>query len=130
MDYIKRIVGLPGDRVRYRKKQLYLNGEPVSREFVAFDASGTVALYQEQLRDARHAIQHYRDVDNRGLEGEWVVPANSYFVMGDNRDASYDSRKWNFVPDRNLVGKAFMIWMNLDTRNWTLNWRRIGTTIE
>lgn len=130
VDYIKRIIGVPGDRIRYQDKQLYVNGNAVPREFSGWDENGRVALFNEYLFERKHLMQQLNDRGSQELDGEWVVPENSYFAMGDNRDASFDSRKWKFIPDENLVGKAFMIWMHLDTSDWSFNWRRIGDLIE
>jgi signal peptidase I len=118
--FIKRVVGLPGDEIRYYRKTLYVNGERVSQvregryTGVGSGANMTGAsLRRELLDDAPHEILVRQETGGIG-EGRWVVPGNSYFVLGDNRDNSHDSRFWGFVPDRMLVGKAFMIWFNWD----------------
>ena len=132
MDYIKRVVGLPGDTVSYINKKLTINGEPVSYEAVGdwVDPFSMVTLSrsQETLGEVKHDIA----VDPRmspGLRGRpydrvgdgckysaegfvCKVPEGQYFVMGDNRDNSEDSRYWGFVEDRQLVGKAVAIWAN------------------
>jgi len=129
IDYIKRIVGVPGDKIAYRNKQLFVNGEPVDMKLVGdyqYVASGlnmiTSKLYTEQLGKVSHAV--LLDEDSISIDGETEVPAGHYFAMGDNRDNSKDSRSWGFVPDDNLVGKAFMIWWNFD------DFGRIGSTIH
>ena len=118
--FIKRVVGLPGDEIRYHRKTLYVNGERVPQEFLSiYTGTGSGAgmtgaeLRRELLDDAPHEILVRQETGGIG-EGRWVVPGNSYFVLGDNRDNSHDSRFWGFVPDRMLVGKAFMIWFNWD----------------
>lgn len=129
IDYIKRVIGLPGDQIAYFKKVLYVNGKPVTREFSKqYDGPGQARAneYIEKLDGAEHAMLLMPGrPDGRGVK--YIVPEGMYFVMGDNRDNSRDSRVWGFVPDRNLVGKAFMIWMH-----WSddANWGRIGDMID
>lgn len=132
-DYIKRVIGLPGDEISYRNRVLYINGEPVNQSSEGHyvgHASGRpmtgAELRSESLTDIGHQILVDRSRFDRS-EGTWRVPAGYYFVMGDNRDHSNDSRYWGFVPEENLVGKAFLIWMNWDAG---LGWERIGTLIE
>lgn len=135
-DYIKRVIGLPGDRIRYEKKQLTINGQLIKQsDFESYVGVGSgvtmsgASLRDEQLFDANHQILVEA---NKGIfEGmEFVVPEGSYFVMGDNRDNSNDSRYWGFVPEKNLVGKAFFIWMNWDSKASGIGWGRIGSTIK
>ncbi len=128
--YIKRIVGLPGDRLAYREKVLYVNGEAAVQTPVAdgeWEAQGLLTR-TEQLGTMEHDIlvSGY----SRNWTWEHVVPEGSYFVLGDNRDNSRDSRFWGFLPDENLIGKAFLIWMNLDCITGNGNCRRIGDSIE
>ncbi|MCF6323686.1 MAG: signal peptidase I [Gammaproteobacteria bacterium] len=135
LDYIKRVVGLPGDRVGYFNKTIYVNGKPVAQEETGryvgigsgFESTGA-SLRNEQLGEAKHQI--LIDTDQRAREGEIVVPAGEYFVMGDNRDRSNDSRFWGTVPEDHLVGKAFMIWMNWDSSAGGVAWERIGSSID
>lgn len=115
VNFIKRVIGLPGDRIRYEDKQLYINGEPVPKEQAAeppASAPGEL-LFVEQLGDRRHSI--YNNPASPGPQvRELVVPAGHYFMVGDNRDHSNDSRYWGFVPEENIVGKAFAVWMHWD----------------
>ncbi|GGO82444.1 signal peptidase I [Marinobacterium nitratireducens] len=115
VNYIKRVVGVPGDRIRYQNKMLFINGKPQPQELLAQlpPTSPRQLLLVENLDGVQHQVYH--DVANPGIVGEWVVPDGQYFVMGDNRDNSNDSRYWGFVPDELLVGKAFAVWMHWET---------------
>jgi len=134
LDYIKRVVGLPGDRVGYFNKTIYINGKPVAQEekgrYVGIGsglASTGASLRNEQLGEIGHDILID---DQRAREGEFRVPEGEYFVMGDNRDNSNDSRFWGTVPEGQLVGKAFMIWMNWDSSAGGVTWGRVGSSID
>lgn len=132
LDYIKRVVGLPGDQITYYDKKLTINGQEVKRKKTE-DYLDPAKLYytprfSETLGKVEHSILidpessgavqpivHFPYNDNCHYNDEGVtckVPDGYYFVMGDNRDNSQDSRFWGFVPERNLVGKAFFIWFN------------------
>jgi signal peptidase I len=134
-DYIKRVVGLPGDHVGYYNKVLYINGKRAPQQPVGqYEAMGsgiamngaTVAM--EKLGDVEHRI--LLEPGHPGMEGEYIVPPGQYFVMGDNRDNSNDSRFWGFVPDENLVGEAFLIWLNWDMQGGVFDFTRIGDRID
>jgi signal peptidase I len=132
LDYIKRVVGVPGDEVAYLDKKLTINGKPVSKsalsDFFDEDAMLYFKQFEEVLGDRRHPIlnddsrpafipgvENFPFKQNCRYSVEGVVckvPEGQYFMMGDNRDNSLDSRYWGFVPDKNIVGKAFFIWMN------------------
>ncbi len=141
IDYIKRVVGLPGDEVVYNNQLLTINGQPVpvqaQGDYYDDDSMRYAPKFSEKLGVVAHGIlvepkrpSIYRPMesfvnfrDNCRYTAEGVtckVPAGHYFVMGDNRDNSQDSRYWGFVPDENIVGRAFMVWMNFS------NLRRIG----
>jgi len=124
-NFIKRVIGLPGDHIRYRNKQLFINGEPVPREFVA--RLPPLERWREQLGDVEHDIYLSMGRLNSAGEGEWVVPEGNYFVMGDNRDNSNDSRFWGTVPDEMVVGKAFAIWMHWQSLTSLPSFERVGS---
>lgn len=141
INYIKRIVGVPGDHVVYRKKRLYINGAPMEQtRNQPYSSPHIAAPIGEVRRVAENFDGRAHDIliAGRGDEGyaEFRVPPGQYFVMGDNRDQSNDSRYWGFVPDRNLVGKAFLVWFSLDTigeDKWLwqrIVWNRIGSSIN
>ena len=132
VNYIKRLVGMPGDRVVYRNKRLYINGELVDLvDNSTFERDGRppAALFTEQLGDIEHDI--LLEPFSPGREGVYKVPQGHYFVMGDNRDNSQDSRfpQVGYVPAENIVGKAVRIWMN-----WSIpaapKWERIGRKVQ
>ncbi len=129
IDYIKRVVGLPGDHIAYYNKILYVNGQAVKRKFVSkFEGPGEDHRANEYIEDLNGVKHNMLLLPARpGLDAEYIVPEGHYFMMGDNRDNSNDSRYWGVVPDKYLVGKAFMIWMNW---NGEVNWDRIGTIIK
>lgn len=129
--YIKRIVGLPGDRLEYRNKQLFVNGEPVPQQAVPTSPQARLNGYeirQEALGKVNHLIQISQGGDD--LYRNYVVPPGHYFVLGDNRDNSRDSRFWGPLPEANLIGKAFFIWMNWDCITFRGHCDRIGNSIE
>lgn len=133
-DFIKRVIGLPGDRIAYIDKRLYINGEPVPLEDLGpmrFTYGGRLHVVRH-LRETLDGVAHSIIVDPAvpPANGEIVVPEGHYFVMGDNRDGSDDSRRWGFVPDRNLVGKALWIWMSWDSESGGIDFGRIGQRIR
>lgn len=144
IDFIKRIVALPGDRIRYRDKQLFVNDRPVplrKRRIYTGVGSGADTTgfdhLQADLLGRKHDIlinPHAPDFPmgcGRLRGHEYTVPEGHYFVMGDNRDQSNDSRCWGPVPEEHLVGRAFMIWMSWDwSDRWSPNWGRIGQFIK
>lgn len=124
-NYIKRVIGLPGDQLRYRDKTLYINGEEVEKRFIA--ALPPVELYQENLGPVTHELFQTSGKRDPRAEGEWQVPPGQYFVMGDNRDNSNDSRYWGFVPEELIVGEAFAIWMHWESLTSLPSFDRVGS---
>jgi len=132
VDYIKRVIGVPGDEVAYLNKQLTVNGQPMPRtaapDFLDESTMEYFKQFDEDLGTKKHRIiiddrrpafiagaDGFKNQDNCRYTVEGVtckVPPGHYFMMGDNRDNSLDSRYWGFVPDANIVGKAFFVWMN------------------
>jgi len=114
-DFIKRVIGLPGDRIVYRDKQLSVNGEPMPQAADGvYTAGGPAPGVLYRLEEEIGPVQH-RILVNPARPAEdfqFDVPEGHYFMMGDNRDGSDDSRRWGTVPERNLVGRAFFIWMS------------------
>jgi signal peptidase I len=143
LDYIKRVVGLPGDMIVYQNKMLSINGQPLSKtplpDYFDDDAMTYAKLFEEQLGGKKHQLLNNdrrpagwseTDTENNypfkqncqysDLGVTCKVPEGHYFMMGDNRDNSLDSRYFGFVPDANIVGRAFYVWMNFG------NLKRIG----
>ena len=136
-DWIKRVIGLPGDTVSYRDHVVSVNGKPVAyREIGQYVGKGRGAdmtgatLAEEELAGRPHPVLMREDLPFMVQgEGEWTVPPGAYFVMGDNRDNSEDSRFWGFLPEANLRGKAFLIWLNVDRKAGGVDFSRIGNRI-
>ncbi len=111
--YIKRVVGLPGDVIELRNKRLTVNGENVDMQAVTgADIPVRVDQFTETL--GSHQFPTWRDKLRPARDGRWVVPEGEYFMMGDNRDNSNDSRFWGFVPDHLIIGQAVSVWMHWD----------------
>jgi len=134
VDYIKRVIGLPGDKVGYFNKTLYINGEIIAQDAKEKDSNllslvpARNKLNFEHLGELGHEI--LTDPERQLIEGETIVPEGEYFVMGDNRDNSNDSRFWGTVPEGNLVGQAFFIWMSWDLNAGGIVWERLGNSIK
>ena len=148
LDYIKRVVGLPGDHISYYNRRLSVNGKPLKTDFQntyqglgessdllinqgCDNIKANCKVFNESIGEADYTIMTNPDV-RYSADGELFVPPGHYFVMGDNRDHSNDSRFWGFVPEENLVGKAVMIWMHWDWRSGGtgLDLSRVGTRIS
>ena len=132
-DYIKRVIGLPGDNIGYYNRRLTVNGTPVEtinnglypglgdvngmRDAGGCDRRGArCEVFFEQIEDLSYTVMT-NPGSTYSINGEIVVPEGQYFVMGDNRDHSNDSRVWGFVPEQNLVGKAIRVWLHWDFRS-------------
>lgn len=133
--FIKRVVGLPGDKISYHDKLLFINDKPVNQVLNGrYNAYGSghmmdgASLRIEDLVGIEYEILISPNRPSKDIEK--TVPDGHYFVLGDNRDNSKDSRYWGFVPDENLVGRAFMIWMNWDGKNGGIDFKRIGTILK
>jgi len=135
VDYIKRVVGIPGDKISYYNKIVYVNGKQAKQ--------ASLGSYQGvgqgvNMTGAEHFIENLAGVEHSilvkhglpSVEGVFVVPDGQYFVMGDNRDNSNDSRYWGTVPEENLVGRAFFIWMSWDWEHKGVGFDRIGTILK
>lgn len=126
--FIKRVIGLPGDRIRIQDNQVWVNDEPYEQEFIAtLETLGSkkINLSQETTGDVEHQIRTWDPAGDLGRNKQFVVPENHYFMMGDNRDNSADSRAWGPVPEANLVGRAKAIWMHWE--NWGIpSFSRVG----
>jgi len=140
-DYIKRVIGVPGDKIVYENKRLTVNGKALSYTQMDDYLDDERPVYHKQLMENLTGVSHRilnndskRTIELSAVENfphrescvyayekfSCIVPEGNYFMMGDNRDNSADSRYWGFVPNQNIVGKAFFVWMNLG------NWKRIG----
>ncbi|EGV52436.1 signal peptidase I [endosymbiont of Riftia pachyptila (vent Ph05)] len=145
IDYIKRIVAVPGDTIHYRGKVLYINGKPMQQTPVGiYNGTGGGARISgylravEDLNGVEHEILMHPMAPDLAMgcnvlsRGPFTIPEGHYFVMGDNRDNSNDSRCWGLVPEENLIGEAFAIWMNWDGEKtgFPISWERIGRAIN
>lgn len=118
--FIKRVIGLPGDKIQYRNHQLYINGQLVEEKLLATLPEGAPRYRKVEETIGEHTFMAHKNLfpgqlsgePRPGFAGSWVVPEGHYFMMGDNRDHSSDSREWLFVSEDAIVGKAVVIWMH------------------
>jgi len=127
INYIKRVVGLPGDLISYERHRLVVNGELLDLEQHP-SATATDPRFVEQLGERQHEIL-IDDSSYTFRDGSYQVPEGHYFMMGDNRDNSRDSRFIGAIPETHLVGEAVRIWMHIDGLAWP-RWDRVGNKIQ
>lgn len=135
IDYIKRVIGVPGDHIEYKDKVLIINGKVMPQKFIRYAIEGEpgegtwkVEERQEILNGVKHKIYIRPDTTNSNFEIN--VPPGKYFVMGDNRDSSSDSRYWGFVPEANIIGQAFFVLMSWNDDTDSVRWSRIGKIVH
>jgi signal peptidase I len=137
-NFIKRVIGLPGDKIQIIKGMLYINDQivPITPTNAPEDKSveggqlfGKPMFYEEHLGTVDHAIQYLMDQSQKN-DGPWLVPKDSVFVMGDNRDNSQDSRVWGFVKFNKILGRALIIYWSWDGDGQWVRWERIGKLIK
>ena len=133
-DFIKTVIGVPGDTISYINKQLFINGTPVSMDFVQTAVEPNNAnlgspIVQEYISDLGGHVHHiYTSPSLPAINfTDLVVPAGKYFCMGDNRDDSDDSRFWGFVSQQQLIGQATLIFLSYDSQNHRIRWNRVGS---
>ncbi|WP_264770378.1 signal peptidase I [Coxiella burnetii] len=130
--FVKRVIGVPGDRISYQDKVFYINGKEMSQKFIkntleiGDDGKTWPAKeYEEDLNGVKHLIILRPDRPAQNFK-DLIVPKGKYLMIGDNRDDSDDSRSWGFVPARNFIGRAILIWMSWDSQKDRVRWERIG----
>lgn len=134
--FVKRVIGTPGDHIVYKNKALTINDKVMSQKDLGmvlddeYSVSYPVELKEEQLpNNLTHKIFIHKD-SNLDDGFDITVPEGNYFMLGDNRDNSGDSRIWGFMPEENLVGKALGVWMSWDSKNNRIRWERIGKAVK
>ena len=120
--FVKRLIGKPGDRITYINKKIYVNGKPINQKLLS--EKDNLRIYEELLKDRTIQIQQITSRIN--YPEEWEVPKGMYFVVGDNRDNSNDSRYWGFVPRENFMGTADYIWMSWECWTCAPSFKRAG----
>lgn len=123
-DYTKRVIGVPGDVIEIIDKDLYVNGTSIGKRFIGMD--GTAIVFEEDLFDTRYLIRSVSHKTPFDTSRRITVPEEHLFVMGDNRDNSYDSRAWGFVPFENVEGKMIVRWFSIDPDTHLPRLNRIG----
>ena len=141
IDYIKRVIGLPGDTIEVKGNDLYINHKLVPQKYIGtFDyrpegqgAEGMVIPAREYAQELGGHTFHIIEFDTPEAQmnfGPFKVPPHAYFMMGDDRDNSNDSRFWGMVPQRNIVGKAMFVWFSWDAEDWSIRWKQIGRSLD
>lgn len=142
--FVKRVIGLPGDRVSYINKVLFINGKEMKQKYLGeraiqqSDRKLRMSYYQEDLDGVKHGIyvcaKDEKFCPNQGVNFyNLLIPQGQYLMMGDNRDDSDDSRNWGFVPEGQFIGRAILVWMSWDSNATWLNkirWHRIGNSLS
>ena len=131
--FIKRIIGLPGDKIEYKNKKLYINKIQIKHKYTGEIIKNTNSFNFEEIIDSKTIYNIYYNKNykfNNYKHNNIEVPKFSYFVLGDNRDNSDDSRYWGFVKEKNIIGKAFIKWLSFDNIENNIRWNRILKIIK
>ena len=134
INFIKRIIGLPGDSISYKNKTIFVNNFEhkkiltVEHDYLSEFSRPEIDIFFEN--NTKKIYSTLNDNMSPSNDEKFIVPEGKYFVMGDNRDHSSDSRYWGFVPEKNLVGRAFLIWLSFDSNKFSIKLDRIGDSIN
>lgn len=141
--YVKRLIGLPGDRIEYRNKVLWINGQEMKQDLIKKTVDDEPAVTGsnpeehipvDEKEENLGGVKHRMYVISEGMQSSndfaVTVPPGHYFMMGDNRDNSDDSRMWGFVPENYLIGKAFLVWLSWDSLKSELRWDRMAQVVK